>query len=246
MSVRYTIIDSHRNMSSKRREDLCDFFEEVKGIGKEDAEQQVVFCDWYESEYAVKWFEVLATVNGHIAGYIRSFRNPDDVRQWYIGDVHVRKGYRRLGIATGMYEKAFKEYERYEAAENVVAAVRRDNMNSIGLHKKTGFEDTGELLEFADFFADENETKYIKWLYRYFPVPEKAKTDKLMEMFLPIWTGSAGKGTPGGLKAILKKVKSKESDAETIWCGNRLVGFTYTAEGEVVEVRTSGYADQDN
>ena len=63
MSVRYTIIDSHRNMSRKRREDLCDFFEEVKGIGKEDAEQQVVFCDWYESEYAVKWFEVLAKQN---------------------------------------------------------------------------------------------------------------------------------------------------------------------------------------
>ena len=153
--IRYQIIDSHRNMSQKRRNDLVDFFMEVKVAPEEAAEKQVDFCDWYESEYAVKWFEVLASdiTENRIVGYLRCFRNPDDVKQWYIGDVHVRAGYRKQGIATRMYQKVFSELERFEAAENVISAVRKDNKNSIGLHEKMGFVDTKEPCVFAAFFC---------------------------------------------------------------------------------------------
>ena len=237
MSVRYIITDSHKNMSQKRRENLTDFFCEVKGPDRETAEKAVEFCDWYESEYAVKWFEVLALSDGDIAGYLRCFRNPDDIRQWFIGDVHVRSRYRREGIASAMYKKVFKELERYEAAENVISAVRRDNAKSIGLHTKMGFFDTGEPCVFASFYVDADETKYQKRLYRYLPIPEMVPAKKLMEMFLPLWLEdkkiSAGADEKEKAKAQkeLKKVINDglkgEYDIKTVWCGNRLTGFKY-------------------
>lgn len=231
--IRYQIIDSHRNMSQKRRNDLVDFFMEVKSAPEEAAEKQVDFCDWYESEYAVKWFEVLAVniTENKIAGYLRCFRNPDDVKQWYIGDVHVRAEYRKQGIATRMYQKVFSELERYEAAENVISAVRKDNNNSIRLHEKMGFVDTKESCVFAAFFVDKDETKYQKWLYRYLPVPEDIEVDKLYEILLPVYKNSINtkdkRNNQDDLRDILKRMKNGEFDIETIWCGNRLVGFKY-------------------
>ena len=237
MTIRYLIVDSHKNMSQKRREALISFFGEVKGAYGEDARIQVDFCDWYESDYAVKWFEVLALSGGEIAGYLRCFRNPDDVRQWYIGDVHVRSSYRRHGVATKMYQKVFKELEHYEAAENVISAVRKDNARSIGLHTKMGFVDTKEPCVFADFYVDEDETKYQKLLYRLLPIPEKVEADKLMEMFLPLWfkhkkiSADAEEKEKAKaqkeLRKIIKSGKSGEYDIYTIWCGNRLAGFKY-------------------
>ena len=228
MSVRFIITDSHKNMSKKRKDALLGFFCEVKGIDKEAAEKQVEFCDWYESEFAVKWFEVLAVDNGDIAGYLRCFRNPDDVHQWFIGDVHVRTKYRRTGIASRMYERVFSELERYEAAENIISAVRKDNINSIGLHTKMGFYDTGEPCRFATFFVDENETKYQKWLYRHMPAPDEVSVEKLTEVFLPVWLEAektnAGKAKKE-LKAVLNKARKEGYEIGTVWCGNRLVGF---------------------
>ena len=237
MNIRYMVVDSHKNMSIKRREALIDFFREVKGVSAEDAGKQVEFCDWYENDYAVKWFEVLAVCGREVAGYLRCFRNPDDIRQWFIGDVHVRSRYRREGIASAMYKKVFKELERYEAAENVISAVRRDNAKSIGLHTKMGFFDTGEPCVFASFYVDADETKYQKRLYRYLPIPEMVPAKKLMEMFLPLWLEdkkiSAGADEKEKAKAQkeLKKVINDglkgEYDIKTVWCGNRLTGFKY-------------------
>ena len=238
--IRYQIIDSHRNMSQKRRNDLVDFFMEVKSAPEEAAEKQVDFCDWYESEYAVKWFEVLAVniTDNKIAGYLRCFRNPDDVKQWYIGDVHVRAEYRKQGIATRMYQKVFSELERYEAAENVISAVRKDNNNSIRLHEKMGFVDTKESCVFAAFFVDKDETKYQKWLYRYLPVPEDIEVDKLYEILMPVYKNSINtkdkRNNQDDLRDILKRMKNGEYDIETIWCGNRLVGFKYLESVVVV------------
>ena len=226
MTIRYLIVDSHKNMSYKRREALKNFFCEVKGINTEDAEKQVGFCDWYENDYAVKWFEVLAISGSEVAGYLRCFRDPDDVRRWYIGDVHVRGRYRRCGIATRMYLKVFKELERFEAAEKVVSAVRKDNVKSIGLHTKMGFIDTKEPCVFADFYVDENETKYQKLLYRVYPIPDKESVDKLMEMFLPIWLKETAKSQKE-LRKVIKNGIDGEYDIYTIWCGNRLAGFKY-------------------
>ena len=266
MKTQCIILDSHRNMTQKRENSLKNFFEEVKGVSAEEAKKQVEFCDWYESEYAVKWFEVIVTVstftsdmsksknkktserNNVIAGYLRCFRNPDDIRQWYIGDVHVRKAYRQQGIATRMYEKVFKELERYEAAENVISAVRRDNEKSIGLHKKMGFFDTGKPCEFASFFVDEDETKYQKMLYRDLPVPADASVDKVTEIMFPLWKEYLNKSdkytndkkATADLKKLLQQNRSGELSFTGIWCGNRLVGFCYDDVNYIVEQKNRG------
>ena len=236
---RYEIIDSHRKMSLGRRRALMEFFREVKQLSEEEAWKQVDFCTWYETEYAVKWFETIAFESGKPVGYLRCFRNPKDEKQWYIGDVHVRNGYRRQGIATKMYEKTIKELERYEAAENVISAVRKDNEKSIGLHKKMGFTDTGEPCEFAAFFVDENETKYLKMLYRYLPLPKELKIDEAVRIMLPVWQGSSKesgkrksrKKSKEELESLIRSFLSGEASLETIWCGNRLVGLNYNMAG---------------
>lgn len=233
--MRYEIIDSHRKMSPGRKRALMEFFREVKQVLEEEAWKQVDFCTWYETEYAVKWFEVIAFDGSIPVGYLRCFRNPKDEKQWYIGDVHVRNGYKHQGIATKMYGKTFKELERYEATENVISAVRKDNEKSKGLHKKMGFVDTGETCEFASFFVDENETKYRKMLYRYLPLPEELKVDEAVRIMLPVWQSCAKesekrkskKKLKEELESLIRGALSGEDSLETIWCGNRLVGLRH-------------------
>lgn len=136
--MRISIVDTHRHMTAKRKEALCDFFREVKGLADDQAMEQVFFCDWYEKEYAVKWFEAIASVDGVIAGYLRCFRNPDVKEEWFIGDVHVRPDFRGRDIATKLYEKTIQTVKEYDAAERIISSVHKDNHKSIGLHKKNG------------------------------------------------------------------------------------------------------------
>lgn len=239
--MRYEITDSHKNMSASKREALAEFFCEVKGIpAKADAMQQVEFCDWYEREYAVKWFEVIAWDAGKPVGYIRVLRDPKDVRQWLSSDVHVRRDYRRRGIATKMYQRAVKELLHYEAAETLIASVDRNNTKSIALHEKLGFRNTKRICKFADFYVHPEDTKFVKPLYNYIPV---RNFPQAVERMLPLWTEwkeSCGE-TLGeekereALQECLKKAEKGEAIIEGVWRGNRLVGICTDVTGELTE-----------
>ena len=218
--IRYQVVDSHRNLSARRAWALAMFFAEVKGLAAEETEQQVRFCDWYEKEHAVKWFEVVASEGGEIVGYLRCLRNPEDAREWFVGDVHVRKAAWRRGIATRMYEKVFREIAEYDAAERVIASVHPQNKASIRLHEKCGFQDTGKPCEFPTFFFDPAETAFEKWIYQYLPVLDvKGAADRL----LPLWT-EAKSGTDKGKhgpKAIESGAKSKKNGTKTDGSGSK-------------------------
>ena len=237
--MRYLIVDSHKNMTKKRKDALANFFMTAKNIPVGTAYEQVDFCDWYESEYAVKWFEIIVLNGEMVTGYLRCLRNPDDVKEWYIGDVYVNCEFRRKRIALKMYEKVFKELMRYEAAERVIATVNRNNTASIGLHLKTGFQDTGKAVEFASFYAAPEETVYTKRILRMLPFPDEMSDDDIMSFILPLWMEYFGKSGKSIKKAsisklakeklmeALRKRKTDGTEFSCIWCGNRLAGFRY-------------------
>ncbi|MBR5666982.1 MAG: GNAT family N-acetyltransferase [Lachnospiraceae bacterium] len=237
--MKYEVTDSHRKMSKRTKKVLTDFFCEVKGIPRDAAEGQTAFCDWYEKEYAVKWFEVTAWEDGAVVGYLRCMRDPDDVRRWYVGDVHVRAAFYRKGVATAMYELMIQTLQEFGGAEKLVSAIKRNNARSIGLHKKFGFHDTGEPCVFADFYVCEDETKYERWLYQIYPVPNvEGAVDRMLPHYSE-WRKQSGKAKKSddrtALCKLLSRVEKGAARFESIWCGNRLVGFRMDdGNGEVV------------
>lgn len=226
----YEVIDSHRNLSKRKRSALTEFFCEAKGLQKPDATRVVSFCEWYEHEYAVSRFEVIAWDGERVVGYLRCLRDPKDATRWYVGDVHVRMSHRQLGIATQMYAEVFAELGEYESAEQVIAAIRKDNKVSIRLHEKCGFRDTNEPCEFADFYVVPDENKFRKWLYKCLPPCEP---EQAVQFLKPLWNEMKKEngiyaGAAAEKKILLKKLKEAEEGLcrfDTIWCGNRLVGF---------------------
>lgn len=183
--MKTVVRDSHRNLKKLDKALLADFFREVKGMNKEDSFTQAMFCsEYFEYEFAVKWFEVIVYKGLKVVGYLRCLRFPDDATKWYIGDVNVRKAYRGRGIASGMYETVFKELDRFGDSKCVCASVSKENTASIELHKKFGFTDTYAPCTFKNFWFDPKESEYDKILYKYYPVPEGDKTfDVLWPVF---------------------------------------------------------------
>jgi len=218
--MRYQVIDSHRNLSARRKWALAMFFAEVKGMAAEETEQQVHFCDWFEKDFAVKWFEVVATEGGEIVGYLRCLRNPEDATEWFVGDVHVRKAAWQRGIATRMYEKVFQEVVQYEAAERVIASVHPQNKASIRLHEKCGFQDTRKPCEFPTFFFDPAETAFEKWIYQYLPVPDRKEA---VDRLLPLWveSKSGNNDSKGEPKATKSGGRHDKSRANAVGSGSK-------------------------
>ena len=185
--MKIVVRDSHRNLNRIDKALLADFFREVKGMNKEDSFSQAMFCsEYFEYEFAVKWFEVIAYNGFKVVGYLRCLRFPDDATKWYIGDVNVRKAYRRKGIASKMYETVFEVLKRYCDAKCVCASVSKENAPSISLHKKFGFTDSYSPCTFKNFWFDPKESEYDKLLYRYYPVPD---TDKTFDFIWPMFEG---------------------------------------------------------
>ncbi len=236
----YQIIDSHRNLTKKTRKALTDFFCEVKGLQKPDAMRVVDFCDWYEHDFAVTWFEVLSWDGDRVVGYLRCVRDPADVTRWYVGDVHVRKSHWQQGIATQMYAEVFAVLQDYDPAEQVVVAIRRDNQKSIKLHEKCGFTDTGEPCEFADFYVSPEENMYRKWLYKCLPSCEPEQGVRFVQPVWDAWKKKQGNYAGAGeekkaLLRVLQEAEAGNARFDTIWCGNRLVGFKMDdGSGEIV------------
>jgi len=239
--LRYRIVDSHRNISRRTLEALTDFFCEVKGIDREAGMVQADLCyKWFEKEYAVKWFEIIVNDGSIVAAYMRCFRNPENETQWYFGDVHVRNEYRHRGIASKMYEKAIAELLGYEKAESIITSVHKDNLKSVGLHKKFGFTDTGKRCVFPGLDYEKGETGYFKWLYNFYPVPSNEEACKRM---VPLWLkyeeGIHGEKILGSIESVSRKIKRILKKAEkgicafeAVWCGLRLVGFRYRENGK--------------
>ena len=98
-----------------------------------------------------------------MAGAVNAMRSPEDPQSWYIGDLIVAEGCRRQGIADKMIRKALIRIGRCAAGgETVCSYIEKGNEASGRLHRKLGFEDTGELRPFGDLCFRENITTWFR------------------------------------------------------------------------------------
>lgn len=139
--------------------------------------------EWFEYNFAVKWYAVQVYKKSALAGFMHVFRYPDAENKWYFCDVHTMPEYQRKGVATMMYEKALELVSCYDRANTVIASVDPGNGASVALHKKHGFIRTGTKPDFPEMTFAPGEV-----LFEYcfaFVIPYKQNENDLR-----IWAGN--------------------------------------------------------
>ena len=237
--ITYRVVESHTNMSAKTREALENFFCRVKGQNESEAAVQVDFCyECFEKIYAVKWFEVVAWCKGRVVGYLMCLRNPDDVSNWYVGEIHVDPEFKRRGIATAMYEKVFDKLSDYDLAKILCASVHPGNTASIGLHRKVGFKDSGLHTAFPGLMVDDDETEYRYKLYKTLKIPYADAAQKVIK---PVWDKYVSehsdtlhiKKTNAFFREVLEEAERGKNDFRALFYGNEIAGFKFHKDGKL-------------
>lgn len=206
-------VDSHLNLPKSYWKRLGKFYADNVwdvSVARATYKVQDLFLE-YEREYAVKWLEITAYIEGKLVGCMRVLRNPDDRTKWFFGDVHTDAGFRRQGVASAMYESAISAVRDFYAAECIEASVSLHNTNSIGLHEKMGFVNTGRKPSFANLGFEEDEIIFQLELLTECPMEDTPENRKLLN---------------GYLESIGKKAPDKiPQGAKLIFCGERVVGY---------------------
>ena len=214
-------------------------------------------CRWkelivdFEKEFAVKQYAIFVYVENEIVGFMRVLRNPDDVCEWYTGDVYVCDKYRRKGIATLMYKKTIEIVAEYGRATKIITSISASNVASIKLHKKIGFIDTGITPSFANYGFEKDATKHCYWLEaQLFPSRNARNVPIHMEKLFPMWKAYmieiGEKDTDEDLRNGLINRLNTQSHGniffELMWCGYNMVGFVfYSVDGGIKDVILPGY-----
>ncbi len=213
-------------------------FDSCQNLPKSNWTKQIIA---YEKAFAVKWYAIFAFVEKEFVGFLRLLRNPDDVCQWYICDVHTVSKYQRMGIASEMYFTAIHLVREYDQATHIAASVSASNLPSIHLHNKLGFVNSTEKSRFADFNFEEDETLYYYWLANRFPAKN---TPIHRDLLLPMWISyKQEKGECGHMQdwenelvhSLNKATVSDDFTFDIIWSGNYAIGFVM-ASTESVEL----------
>lgn len=221
------VVDSFRNLPENYWRKLGSFY--TRNVWTQSVAKATRLvkdsCLAFEYEYAVKWFLITAYVEKQMVGTMRALRNPEDETRWFFCDVHVDKDYKRQGIASAMYERAFELVKEFGAAEFVEASIEPGNEKSILLHEKFGFESTGDPAHFAHFSFEDGEVMYKVPVLLEYPVVDGAVHRKILMELLRDYLGK---------RSVAKEVSQmiKNNDYFTIiWCGNRPVGFRHMFQG---------------
>ena len=126
---------------------------------------------WFGRQFGIctNWkahsFTTTAFCKGQLIGKVNFLQDPDDLKGWYLGDLCVDDDYCRRGIASKMLRKGFEYISRISnGGEFIYAYIEKDNLPSIGLHKKLGFTDTGEVRPFGELIFGDDETTWVKYL----------------------------------------------------------------------------------
>lgn len=202
----------------------------------------------FEKTFAVKWYIIFAYDGESIIGSLRILRNPDDISNWYICEVHTLEQYRRIGIATKMYTVAFNLIKEYFAASSITVSISASNKASICLHNKLGFRNTSNVSMFADFCFEADETMYSLWLAQCYPAKN---TPVHLDLLRPMWINymneieehDSEEELVNGLQTRIRLSENQEQIFfEIIWSGDTAIGFAfYSVDGGIQNLIPAGY-----
>ena len=113
----------------------------------------------FGENFATKWFYVIAYSNKKIVGFIYFMRDKQNSLRWYLGDLSVSELYRRRGIALNLIQNGIEKIKG-EQGEIIHTYIEKDNMPSIKLHEKLGFQHCLEVLPFMSLTFGENMAMY--------------------------------------------------------------------------------------
>ncbi len=237
--ITYRVVETHKNMKARTREAIEAFFCHVKGQNESEAALQAEFVyECFEKIYAVKWFEVMAWCKGRVVGYLMCLRNPEDVSNWYVGEIHVAPEFQRRGIATGMYEKVLDTLQDYDLAKTLCASIHPGNTASIALHRNIGFKDSGTPTAFPGLMVDEDETEYRYKLFKTLKIPYADAAQKVIK---PVWDIYVKehkedlniKKTNAFFREVLEEAERGKNDFRAIFYGNEIAGFKFHKDGKL-------------
>ena len=180
----------------------------------------------------------MAWCKGRVVGYLMCLRNPEDVSNWYVGEIHVDPEFQRRGIATRMYQKVLDNLNEYDLAKTLCASIHPGNKASIGLHKNVGFKDSGVPTTFPGLMVDEDETEYRYPLFKTLKIPYADAAQKIIK---PLWDRYVSenketlhiKKTNSFFREVLEEAERGRNDFRALFYGNDIAGFKFHKDGKL-------------
>lgn len=96
--------------------------------------------------------------NSECIGHVIFYQNTNDGSQWLLSDLKTSEAFRLKGIASIMIYTALEKIKNLNGKE-VFAFIDNDNLPSINLHTKLGFEKV-KYEKFDEFTIQENESTF--------------------------------------------------------------------------------------
>lgn len=126
--------------------------------------QQMKYLDVF-SDNPAQSFVLTAFKNNIFAGRLSVVQNPDNRLNWYIGDLNVKKDFRRRGIAKKLLTKAIDMIKtKANGGTYIYSNIDGDNEPSRRLFASLGFIDSGEFMPFWRLEKSDERTTHILFL----------------------------------------------------------------------------------
>ncbi len=126
--------------------------------------QQMKYFDVFADNPAES-FVLTAFKSNMLIGRLSVVQNPDNRLNWYVGDLNVKKDFRRRGIAKGLLKKAIDMIKtKANGGTFIYSDIDRDNEPSRRLHASLGFIDSGESMPFWRLENSDERTTHILFL----------------------------------------------------------------------------------
>ena len=161
------------------KEDISKLIEELfKGDKSSIAnlEETMEHLDFIFSNSNNQSFLLMDMDNEKLIGMVNFLEYNNILKDWALFSIYVKKEYRNKGIAFNLINEGLKKVRKLNG-NRIVSGIDENNFQSINLHKKLGFIDSGKMWNEIDDGFPENHKAFI-YFTKYNTV--KLETDRLI------------------------------------------------------------------
>lgn len=114
--------------------------------------------------HSAKWFKIIATVKNEVVGMVNFMQSPENANSWYHGDLFVSPSERRNKIGATLIQRGIEHLRLHASGEETLLTyIEADNIASILLHEKLGFQSLKVFEPFPELvFSDQTITFMLK------------------------------------------------------------------------------------